>query len=149
MAEFRVVGAEKFLMLSKRLKNAGELGLRNELNKAIRVAAQPLIGQTRAAARSQLPRRGGLAELVAREPQRVQVRTGAKTAGVRIVVGKRRGGAQAANNGVIRHPVFGRQVFVNQSVPAGWFDKTLNGSAATVVPAVRAAMKAVARKASG
>lgn len=135
MAEdFEVEGADQFLRLSKALKHAGRTELRKELNAGLRRAAKPLVRKTRTEALRRLPSRGGLARQVAREPQRVQVRTGARTAGVRLVVGKRDGGAQAANRGVIRHPVFGnRDVWVNQRVPAGWFDDTVKQN----VPAVR------------
>lgn len=124
--DFRVKGAEDFLRLSKALKAAGQKELRKELNKNLREAVKPLIPQTRAAARSILPQRGGLAALVAKAPQRAQVRTGNEP-GIRLVVGKRRGSAAAsANRGVIRHPVFGRRDnFVEQHVTPGWFDDTL------------------------
>lgn len=129
MIDYSIRGAEDFIRLSKALKHTGRTGLRKELNKGLKRAAKPLIPKTRAEALRRLPRRGGLAATVAREPQRVQVRSGAETAGVRIVVGKRAGGARAANKGLIRHPVFGnRDVFVDQPVPPGWFDLPLQHS---------------------
>lgn len=127
MTDLSVRGAEDFLALSKRMKAAGQGELRKELNKGLREAVKPLIPQTRAAARSRLPQRGGLAALVAKEPQRVQVRTGAGTAGVRLVVGQKGGGARAADQGAIRHPVFGRPTFVTQQVRPGWFTETAEG----------------------
>lgn len=132
--DFEIQGAEQFLRLSKALKHAGRTGMRRELNTGIRRAARPLVAKTRAEARRTLPQRGGLAAQVAKEPQRVQVRTGAKTAGVRLVVGKRSPGARSANRGQIRHPVFGnREVWVDQRVPVGWFDDTIKAEA----PAIR------------
>lgn len=153
--EFRVNGADKFLAVSKALKAAGETGLRKELNKSIRDAAKPLIPKTRAAAKASLPQRGGLAALVAKAPQRVQVRTGQKTAGARIVVGKNRrsAGARAANRGTIRHPVFAdgnktrdQWTWVNQEVDAGWFDETLEAEADSVLPAVEKAIEDMAER---
>lgn len=124
--DFSMEGAEQFYRLSKALKTAGETELRKELNKGLRNAAKPLIKDTRATALRILPKRGGLAQIVAKEPQRVQVRTGDKTAGVRIVVGKKRGAARATNRGIVRHPVFGiRTAWVTQRVKPGWFDDTL------------------------
>lgn len=123
MSDITVRGAEEFLALSKRMKAAGQGELRKELNKALKAAVKPLTPKTRAAA-SRLPQRGGLAALVAKEPQTVQVRTGAATAGVRLVVGKRRGVARQADEGTIRHPVFGRKPFVAQRVRPGWFTET-------------------------
>lgn len=134
MAEdFEIRGADEFLRLSKALKHAGRTDLRKELNAGMRRGAKPLVAKTRAEALKRLPRRGGLAAQVAKEPQRVQVRTG-RTPGVRLVVGRRNGGARSANRGQIRHPVFGnRDVWVNQSVPPGWFDEPIKKEA----PAIR------------
>jgi hypothetical protein len=88
---------------------------------------------------------------VAKEPQRVQVRTGQNTAGVRIVVGKRRGGAQSTNRGVVRHPVFAKDgkasAWVNQSVPSGWFDEPLEQWGPRLArPAIEAAMSTILEK---
>ena len=135
MKKFEAKGAEDFLRASKALKAAGEQELRKELNKALRDAAKPLIADTRAEAERILPKRGGLAKRVAKTPQRVQVRTGQDTAGVRIVVGKSNSGARAANEGTVRHPVFGdRDKFVEQRVPPGWFTRPLEEGAPTVEP---------------
>lgn len=139
-------GAEKFLRLSKALKQAGKTDLRRELNKGLRDAARPLIAKTRAAARRDLPHSGGLAQLVAKTPQRIQVRTGATTAGVRIVAGRAGSGARGTNKGVIRHPVFGTDVFVDQKVPSGWFDDTIKASAADVRTELERAVERVAQQ---
>lgn len=146
--DVQVRGAENFMRLSKALKAAGQKELRKELNKNLRDAVKPLIPLTRAAARSTLPSRGGLAAEVARAPQRAQVRTGQNTAGVRLVVGKRRGSAAgSANRGVVRHPVFGRDVWVEQKVTPGWFDDTLEQAAPDEVrKRCEAAIEAVAEK---
>ena len=144
---FEVRGADQFLRFSKALKHAGRTELRKELNRGMRTAAKPLIAKTRAEALRRLPQRGGFARQVATEPQRIQVRTGAKTAGVRVVVGKKRGGAKAANRGVIRHPVFGnRDVWVNQSVKPGWFDEPLKDSAPAIRRELLQAMHDVAER---
>jgi len=120
-----VRGAEDFLALSKHLKAAGRTDLRKELNKAMRDAAKPLIPKVRDAARKNLPKAGGLNERIARKPFRVQTRTGATTAGVRIVGTKV---DPRINEGRIYHPVFGRKPGVVQRVrkAEGYFDKTLS-----------------------
>lgn len=143
-----VRGGEDFFRLSKALKAAGQTDLRKELNKALRAAAKPLIPKTRAAARVRLPRAGGMAEAVARASQRVQVRTGAKTAGVRVVVSKTTA-ARAANKGAVRHPVFGSDRWVTQEIPKaeGWFDETLNEEAPKVAqPAIEQALESIASR---
>lgn len=143
MDDFEVRGADQFLKLSKALKHAGRTGLRKELNAGMRRAARPLIRKTRDEARRRLPSAGGLAAQVAKEPQRIQVRTG-RTPGVRVVVGKKQGGARAANKGVIRHPVFGnREVWVDQKVAPGWFDDPLRSSAPAIRRDVERAMQDV------
>lgn len=143
MSDLRLSGADDFLRLSKALKEAGRGELRKDLTKRIRKAVKPLTPETRAEALSRLPKSGGLAAQVAREPQRVQIRTGAKTAGVRLVVGKSKGGARAANDGTIRHPVFGSGRFVSQSVTPGWFDDPANKAQPEIKRAVEDAIESV------
>jgi hypothetical protein len=134
---FATSGAEEFLALSKRLKAAGQTELRKELHKAMRDAAKPLIPKVKTAARTDLPRRGGLNKRMARKGYRVQARTGAATAGVRIVGTKVDPRIDAT--GRVFHPVFGRGPGVVQHVPRakGYFSETLAGSAPQVRDAVR------------
>ena len=144
MSDFQIKDSGDFLKLSKALKKAGRTELRKELNKGLKNGAKPLIPKTREEARSTLPQGGGLADTVARSPMRVQVRTGAATAGVRVVVGNSRSGARAANRGQIRHPVFGnRDAWVTQKVPREWFDRPMRLGAPLVRPALEQAMQRV------
>jgi hypothetical protein len=125
-------GADALLAVSKRLKAAGETELRKELHKAMRGAARPLIPKVRESARRALPTHGGLNERIARKPYRAQVRTGARTAGVRITGTKV---DPRINQGRVAHPVFGRpNSTVVQRVPGavGYFDKPLAQSGAQV-----------------
>lgn len=131
-SDFEITGTDDFLKLSKALKSAGRGDLRKELNRALRDAAKPMIPKARASARARLPTRGGLADRVARAPQRVQVRTG-RDPGVRIVAGNKGSGARSAEQGTVKHPVFGnKNVWVVQQVPAGWFSEPLLEEAAAV-----------------
>jgi hypothetical protein len=79
-------------------------GLRKELHKAVgsREAADPEGAGGRPARSAQA---GGLNERIAKKPYRVQTRTGANTAGVRIVGTKV--DPRINNQGRIAHPVFG------------------------------------------
>jgi hypothetical protein len=136
-----VRGTNDFLALSKALKRAGETQLRKELHKAVQSAAKPLIPKMREAARANLPKHGGLNERIAKKPYRVQARTGANTAGVRIVGTKV--DPRINNQGRIAHPVFGRPgSTVVQIVPEarGYFDETLSKGAAPTREAVVKAM---------
>jgi hypothetical protein len=99
-------GPEQLLRVSRALKNAGETDLRKQFHKTIAAAAKPAIPAVRASARAKGPARGGLNERLAKKPYRVQVRTGAKTAGVRIVGTKV--DPRMNSLGRIQHPVFGR-----------------------------------------
>lgn len=102
--------------------------------------------RSRANARERLPSRNGLAERVAKAPQRVTARAGTSTATVKLVVSNKKSGAYGADaSGVIRHPVFGRvnasgkRVFVAQRVQRGWFeDATIDSR-----PGMRAEVVAV------
>lgn len=134
-----VRGADGLANLSKALKAAGKTEVRKQLAKDLKEPVKPLIKATRAEALKQLPKAGGLAQQVAREPQRVQVRTGAKTVGVRLVVGKKRGAARSTNKGSVRHPTGGGK-YVTQKVPSDWFD----GPAKKALPDIRdAGLKAL------
>lgn len=129
-------GADDFYRLSRAMKDAGQGQLRKELNKGMRDVAKPLIPKVRQAARDKLPHRGGLNARVARKPFRAAVRTGAQTAGVRIVGSKV---DPRINDGRVFHPVFGRKPGVVQNVPGavGYFDQTIRDSA----PEVRAELE--------
>jgi hypothetical protein len=140
--DFDVTGGEQLVRLSKALRDAGRTELRKEMHAALRAAAKPLIEDARAEARRRLPKRGGLAAAVAKAPQRVQVKNGSDP-GVRIVV-KSRSGAQRANQGVIRHPVFGnRDTWVDQKVRPGWFDDPMHAGAWAVRPKLEQAFENV------
>lgn len=144
MSDFQITGVEDMLKLSKALKQAGRGELRKSLSKGMQAGVKPLIPLTRAEARATLPQAGGLADLVAKAPQRVQVRTGEMTAGVRLVVGNSKSGARAANAGLIRHRVFGTDRWVEQRVPGGWFDRICAEQGSRLaLPALEAAMQAV------
>jgi hypothetical protein len=146
--DFEISGAQQFKALSKACKVVDK-DLRKELNKGIRTAAKPLIKDARASARSgRLPDAGGLASRIAKTSMRVQTRTG-DDAGVSIIAGKRRGAARDLNdNGRFRHPVFGRESFVDQSVPGarGWFHDPMRAGAPAVRKDIEAAMDSVARQ---
>lgn len=117
-ADVRISGAESLADLAKALRAAGESGkgLRRELLRAIREAAKPVKGDVQESWASRMPRRGGLAG----RPLRLGARTrmaGARV-GVRLVTTNGYD-LQSINRGRLRHPVFGRSVYVDQAVPAG------------------------------
>ena len=133
-------GAEDLLAVSKRLKEAGQTGVRKELNRGLQQAAKPLIPKVRAAA-EKLPSRGGMNTHYARKRYRAQVRTGQRTAGVRIVAPKT--DPRVDGEGRVAHPVFGRpQSTVVQQVPEakGFFSETLAGEGQAIQADLRAVL---------
>ena len=145
MSDFEVRGAQDFAKLARSLKSAGRVALRKDLVKGGLRGAMPLIPNPRLGALPARPQAGGLAKRVAKAPQRVQVRTGAQTAGVRMVVGKSNSGARGADRGVVRHPVFGnREVWASQRVLPGWYSRTIERNRRKVLPALEKAMEKAA-----
>lgn len=135
-------GARDFLAVSKYLKTAGETGLRNQFHKAVRDAAKPLIPKVRESARTRGPKHGGLNERLAKNPYRVQTRTGVRTAGVRIVGTKV--DPRINDVGRIQHPVFGRpgkKVVQYDPAVKGYFDQPLQESGGEVQAQVLSAME--------
>lgn len=131
-----VNGAAELAALAAKLKAAGMGGLKLEMTRGVRAAAQPLLPKLRAAAAADLPKAGGLAVRVSQQPIKVSVRTSPRSAGVSI-----RAPYTGTNRGSWRHPVFGRNVWVEQTFgpAAGWFDKTGEDDR----PEIRAAIEAV------
>ena len=138
-------GSAQLNALAVRLKVAGDKTLRTELLRGLKSGADPLVKAVADAARNQLPKHGGLNEQVASQKVKVQVRTGARTAGVRLTTTAP--DTSWADAGFIRHPVFGnRKVWVRQEIPAakGYWSQTLADGAPSVTPELRAAMDRVA-----
>lgn len=133
--------AQEFLRVSRILKNAGEADLRKQFHKTVRDAAKPLIPKVRESARAKGPKKNRLNERLAKNPYRVQTRTGVSTAGVRIVGTKVDPRINA--QGRIAHPVFGRPgSTVVQFDPQlkGYFDEPLQAAGPEVQKAVVDAM---------
>ena len=138
-------GSEQLAALAARLKIAGEKGLRTQLLRGLKSGADPLVKKVAEAARSQLPHGGGLNEQVAGQKVKVQVRTGARTAGVRLTTTAP--DTEMTDKGFVRHPVYGnRKKWVTQQIPAakGWWSKTLEDGAPDVQPELASAMERVA-----
>jgi len=139
MAQAGVSGAEQFLALSKRLKSAGELGLRRELNSTLRKVGKPMTAVAKQGFRSGLPKRGGLNEFYAAKRINVTTKTGTKTYGIGIAVAK--ADQRFDTEGRLAHPVFFRapkkRTVVVQRVRPGIF----SGSMQAAAPLVRAELQ--------
>jgi hypothetical protein len=145
-------GSRELAALAARLKAAGARDLRLQLLRGLKEGAKPLIPAVQAAARDQLPKSGGLNEQVASQKVSVSVRTGARTAGVRLTTTAP--DTAQTDAGFVRHPVFGRRgkgQWRTQQIPAavGWWSKTLANSAGEVTPELVKVMEEVAVKITG
>ena len=143
-------GSAQLAGLAARLKATGDKGLRVELLRGLKEGAKPLVEKVAEAARAQLPKKGGLNEQVAGQKVKVQVRTGARTAGVRLTTSAP--DTSQTDKGFVRHPVFGsRKKWVTQQIPAakGWWSQTLADGGSDVQPELMAAMERVAAAIQG
>lgn len=110
---------------------------RVQLLRGLKDGAKPLIGAVKHAAEEKLPHGGGLNRQVAAQKVTVSVRTGARTAGVRLVT--RAPDTLQTDQGFVRHPTFGRRGkgdWEEQEIPnaAGWWSQTLAEGAPEVTP---------------
>lgn len=156
--QLSVRGHEQFRDLSKRLKTAGEgKKLQRRMRSGIRAAARPAEQDLRAAVtRAQVTStRGGTAapdrstELRARIAR--AIRTSLTQRGIRVVVDANKVGPYGKSlprylDGTLpryrawRHPVFGSDVWVEQSSGSAWFFSTMESRAPTFLRAVLDAM---------
>jgi len=147
VVNLQIKGADQLGDLAKRLKAEGESGkgLRREMLKELRAAAKPLAADAQAAVKSlptKPPEDSGLRRRIA-ALVKVRIRTSGRSSGVRISVGKLDGTnlPRRLNRGVWRHPVFGSDTWVTQTIQPGWFDKTIRRGAPKVRLRVRAVLK--------
>ena len=135
-------GSKQLAALAVRIKAAAPTGLRVELLRGLKEGAKPLIPKVAKAAEEKLPHAGGLNEQVAGQKVTVQVRTGAKTAGVRLTT--RAPDTAMTDSGFVRHPIYGRRGkgdWRTQQIPGakGWWSDTLAEAAPDVTPELMAA----------
>lgn len=146
--DLSVEGADEFQRLARQLRDAGEKDLRRELFRGIERAVKPLKEAAKDSARQRLPRGGGLADKVAAAKFSTKKRTG-KDPGIRLTA-KGPIDVEALDRGRLRHPVFGnRRVWVNQTVPAGWFTEPVEAGAPEVRVELLKALDDVKRKIDG
>lgn len=145
-----VRGDEQLEQLYKRIRAVGDNDLRKELLRGIRVAVRPLPIAIKAAARSDLPQGGGLADEMGRAAISSRTRTASSKhgdAGVRLIGQKEREASKSArkgkkgkekppsrfidiralDRGEIRHPLFGnRKHWYSQQIKPGFWTDTIN-----------------------
>lgn len=139
----KVEGADQLRALTAELKTADRT-LLLAMRRNLRGLARPAAAAVQAEERRVLPKRGGLNERVASTPIGVRITAGTRSAGVRLVQGKKvlPGFVGGENDtGTIRHPVYGnRKKWVEQTgLPTGWWERPL----LAMEPQAQVAMKAV------
>lgn len=150
MADLEITGgAEALERVARRLKDAGEVGLRRELLAAIRKAAKPIPAAAKASALDKLPRRGGLAARVAASRIGIRTRTTGRNVGIRVEA-KGLYNLRRMDAGTVRHPDFGnRDRWFSQPVPEGWFSKPAEAAAGDVRGEIEDAMNTIADRIGG
>lgn len=141
-------GANQFAAVAKALKEMGDKGLQREFNRALRDAAKPFIDAVHESALRRLPSHGGLAQRVAGTGVRVRKSDNRKGTGIRLVATGKIGAKDISrmNRGQVRHPVFGHQPWVTQSISPGFWDQAVEAVSSTVMRQMQAALDDVARK---
>ena len=169
MAEqsFRITGADDLEKLAKRLKAEGGTELRKELLRGIRETNKPTVKKVKQSALDNLPKRGGLAAKVAKDPIGTRTRLTGNSAGVTIQRKRGRG----LNEGRLRHPVFVKNrnaigfktgrgktghvlggddrkkwTWVSQKVSSHWFNKPIEDDAPHIRNGLQKVMQDVAAK---
>jgi hypothetical protein len=139
-------GGQELASVGRRLRKAGAGELRRELLRGVREVAKPVIPKIRANALETLPRSGGLAAEYAAHKIAVRTSLAERSANVRIV-STDRGRLRSVNAGRLRHPVFGNtDVWAQQKVEPGWFDKPIYRDAGRIRLGVRRVLSGVASR---
>jgi hypothetical protein len=153
--EISVTGAEEFGALAKRLRQAGRKDLRLELTRAVREAGKPVKDAAKAnvlALPAHGPKHTGLRGRVARTVK-LSVRTSGGGAGARISAGPAGTDvgrlARHMNKGRWRHPVYGHDVWVTQTMPPGWFDRATEHAAPKARREIADAMRRIRQQIEG
>lgn len=146
------VEQEDFTRVAAALRLAGNTGLRNQVNKALRAAGKPLGQFVAVAGGRAMPQRGGLGYRVAGATVSVRATTaGGNLSGVSLSLSNRQKyDLNAMEAGQLRHPVFGhRKTWVLQSVRANAFSGPFQEGATIVRPEIVKALEQVADDIAG
>lgn len=141
-----IKGVEDMERIGRQLRTAGDKRLRRDLLKAIRDAVQPTHEQVRQSALRVLPKRGGLADLIASSKLQTRSRLSGKQIGVKVrAVDKH--DIYNLDRGRLRHPLYGnREHWYQQSVTAGWFTNPMLASGRDVRVRLNEELSAFAAK---
>lgn len=117
MADGLRVNADEFTAFAAKTKGL-DRKVRNQVRKRIRESVRDFGPDIIKEGAEPLPDRGGAESAVVSKGARPTVTQ--TSTGIRLVLGKKKGPQIGRmNEGNLRHPVFGRKVWVDQSVPSG------------------------------
>lgn len=148
-------GGQELADLARRLKDAGEGGLRRELYADIRAAAQPVLGEIRTGLPAHMPNRYA-AVLSADLVLTANVRAGRSgSVRLRAVTGGKRRRIVTLDRGILTHPLWGdREHWYSQGplgggMAPGFFTGPVDRGAPRFRGAVLGAMRRTAEKITG
>jgi hypothetical protein len=145
--DIRITGAEEFAVLARHLKEAADKDLRKELYAGMNRAVKPLRSDVKEATADFMP--GNYGPVLAGSLRIRTSRRGGANPAVRLIgrAGRRR--IDALDRGMLRHPLYGnRKFWFGQSVPPGFWTKTLERDAPRVRVELVEAIRNVAAKIS-
>lgn len=145
--DLRIEGTEKLHTVYRDLKRVGDVDLKKALTKAIRESTKPLKGAVKQSFATGLPKRNGLAKLIADSRLTNVVKTGSQSAGVTIKATSLHHIA-SINKGKLRHRVFGKGPWVSQAVRPNLFTAPIEQHKADIQKAVVKACEDIARELS-
>lgn len=124
MTGIEIRGAEQLAALTRRLKEAADKELQKELRKGIKLALDPLRKELPKSARDILPKKGGLAEKVAKSKYSISRKNTSRESGLRLVA-KNEYSLFKMDQGELKHPIPRRnprkpKKWVKQRIRLGW-----------------------------
>ena len=145
-----VRGTEQLTTLAQRFREAANSGLRDELRNTLSTLGPGIIDSVRNSARTTLPRRGGLAALIADTSEFTAPIVTTPTEVKLSITARSNVDIRLLNDGTVRHPLFGnRQHWYNQTVKPGWFTRPLAGIGPRVSEELNQTLETVARRIEG
>ncbi len=144
-----VTGIDKFAGLSRRLADAADHGLGDQLRQAIEHIEPGLRESLRSSALRTLPKRGGLNRVIADTPIVTRWDITGDTVGFTLTA-RSRYNVSRINYGRVVHPLFGdRRHWYTESVTPGWWSTPITEAEPKAREGVQGAMDTVARQIEG
>jgi hypothetical protein len=151
VTSLRIEGTDDLQRVADALKQAGDKDLQRATSAAIRGEARPLGLRVLRRGADSMPHRGGFAARVAGGSAGVSSALRGRVASVSVILRNKGADLKSLDAGILRHKVFGRDVWVRQSVVPGAFRRAFEEEAAAVrervTKAAQGVLDDVARKA--